>query len=157
MINVLSWTDSGYIRTKIYLNNNFRDSASAPRVESSARSMNKYLKAQVYLSKNLWISCLAIPPSSHAFANFTLSFSALLRNSLPFSLRHKSIIWRVSIPTASRVPAGTSPFLCNGLRPCPVLTWKSSKAALRFSVRCAAAIGWSEPKGQQILYEKINK
>ena len=25
---------------------------------------------------------------------------------------------------------------------------------MRFSVRCAAAIGWSEPKGQQILRKK---
>ena len=115
--------------------------------------MNPFIaqKAQVYLCKNFRISCLAVPSSSHAFANFTLSFSALLLSSWPFSLRHESIICRASIPTASRVPAGTSPFLCRGLRPCPVLTWKSSKATLRFSVRCAAAIGWSEPKGQQIL------
>jgi hypothetical protein len=55
---------------------------------------------------------------------------------------------------ASLVPAAASPFLCKGLRPSPVLTWKSSKATLRFSVRCAAAIGWSEPNGQQILNEK---
>ena len=55
---------------------------------------------------------------------------------------------------ASRDPAATSPFLCKGLRPFPVLTWMSSKATFRFSVRCAAAIGWSEPKGQQILNEK---
>ena len=113
------------------------------------------LKTQVYLCKNLRISCLAGPSSSHAFANFTLSFSALFLSSWPFSPRHKSIIRRASIPMASRVPAGTSPFLCKGLRPCPVLTWKSSKATLRFSVRCAAAIGWSEPKGQQILPKKV--
>ena len=119
--------------------------------------MNPFMSQslRVYLCKKLRISCLAMPSSSHAFANLTLSFSALLLSSWPFSLRHKSIICRASIPTASRVPAGTSPFLCKGLRPSPVLIWKSSKATLRFSVRCAAAIGWSEPKGQQILRKKV--
>ena len=108
-------------------------------------------KAQVYLYKKLRISCLAIPSSSHACANSTLNFSALVLSSCPFSPRHKSIICRTSIPTASRVPSGTSPFLCRGLRPSPVLTWKNSNATLRFSVTCTAAAGWSELKGQQIL------
>jgi hypothetical protein len=97
------------------------------------------------------ISCLAIPSSSHVCANFTLSRSALFLISCPFSLRHKSIVCRISIPTASRVPSATSPFLARGLRPSPVLTWKSSKATLRFSVRCTAAAGWSALMGQQIL------
>ena len=96
---------------------------------------------QVYLCKNLRISCLASPSSSHAFANSTLIFSALLLISCPFSLRHRSIVCRTSIPTASRDPAGVSPFLCKGLRPSPLLTWKSSKAAWRFSVTCTAATG----------------
>ena len=99
----------------------------------------------------LRISCLAIPSSSHAFANFSLSFSALLLITCPLSLRHRSIVCLISIPTASRVPSATNPFLARGLRPFPVLTWKSSKATLRFSVRCAAAAGWSTEKGQQIL------
>ena len=111
-------------------------------------------KTQVYLSKNLRISCLAIPSSSHVCANFILSCSAFLLISSPFSLRHRSTVCRISIPTASRVPSAVSPFLAlaRGLRPfSPVLTWKSSKATLRFSVRCAAAAGWSAAKGQQIL------
>ena len=110
------------------------------------------LKIQVYLCKNLRISCLAIPSSSHVCANFILNCSAFLLISSPFSLRHRSIVCRISIPTASRVPSAASPFLARGLRPSPpVLTWKSSKATLRFSVRCAAAAGWSAEKGQQIL------
>ena len=109
-------------------------------------------KFQVYLCKKLRISCLAAPSSSHAFLIFTLSFSTLLLNSCPFSLRHRSIVCFISIPTAWRVPSSASPFLATGpLRPCPVLTWKSSKATLRFSVMCAAATGWSKLKGQQIL------
>jgi hypothetical protein len=108
-------------------------------------------QVQAYLRKNLRISCLAAPSSSHAFANSTFSFSALLLTSCPFSLRHRSIVCRTSIPTASRVPVGISPFLCRGLRPSPLLTWKSSKAAWRFSVTCEAAAGWSPRIGQQIL------
>ena len=92
-----------------------------------------------------------MPSSSHDFANFILSFSALLLITCPLSLRHRSIVCRISTPTASRVPSATSPFLARGLRPFPVLTWKSSKATLRFSVRCAAAAGWSTENGQQIL------
>ena len=110
-----------------------------------------HLKSQVYLCKNLRISCLAFPFSSHVCANFTLSCLALFLISCPFSLRHRSIVCRSSIPTASRVPFATIPFLATGLRPPPVLTWKSSKATLRFSVRCAAATGWSAEMGQQIL------
>ena len=106
---------------------------------------------QAYLCKNLRISCLAAPSSSHAFANSTFNFSAFILTSSPFSLRHRSIVCRISIPTASRVPAGVSPFLCRVLRPSPLLTWKSSKAAWRFSVTCAAAAGWSEIIGQHIL------
>ena len=109
----------------------------------------------VYLCKNLRTSCLAMPSSSQAFAYFTLNFSALRLISCPFSSRHKSIVCRISIPTASRVPFGVSPFLCMGLRPSPVLTWKSSKATLRFSERCTAAVGWSAAKGQQILRKKV--
>ena len=116
--------------------------------------IRSHLKTQVYLSKNLRISCLAIPSSSHVCANFILNGSAFLLISSPFSLRHRSIVCRISIPTASRVPSATSPFLAlaRGLRPfSPVLTWKSSKATLRFSVICAAPVGWSAAKGQQIL------
>ena len=80
-------------------------------------------KAEVYLCKTLRISCRAVPSSSHAFANFTLSCSAFLLISCPFSLRHRSIVCRISIPTASRVPSAVSPFLASGLRPSPVLTW----------------------------------
>ena len=92
-----------------------------------------------------------MPSPSHAFAKFILNCSAFLLSSCPFSPRHRSIVCRSSTPTASRVPWGTSPLLCMGLRPSPVLTWTSSKATLRFSVRCAAAAGWSASKGQQIL------
>ena len=104
-------------------------------------------RVQAYLSINLRISCLAAPSSSHAFANSTFNFSALLLISCPFSLRHRSIVCRTSIPTASRDPAGVSPFLYKGLRPSPVLTWKSSKPAWRFSVMCTAANGWSPMNG----------
>jgi hypothetical protein len=113
-------------------------------------------KVQAYFCKNLRISFLAGPSSSHAFANFTFNFSTLLLISSPFSPRHWSIVCRTSIPTASRVPAGVSPFLCRGLRPSPLLTWKSSKPARRFSVTCAAAIGWSPTTGQKILQKKVN-
>ena len=112
---------------------------------------NPLRQVQAYLCKNLRISSLAAPSSSHAFENSTFNFSALFLTSCPFSLRHRSIVCRTSIPTASRVPTGVSPFLCRGLRPSPLLTWKSSKAAWRFSVRCAAAAGWSPRSGQQIL------
>ena len=114
----------------------------------------KPIKAQVYLCKILRISCLAIPFSSHVWANFTLSCLALLFIFCPFSPRHRSIVCRNSMPTASRVPFAAIPFLATGLRPPPVLTWKSSKATLRFSVRCAAAAGWSAEMGQQILRER---
>ena len=106
--------------------------------------------------RNLRISCLAAPSSSHAFANCTFKFSALLLISCPFSLRHRSIVCRTSMPTASRVPAGVIPFLCRGLRPCPLLTWKSSNPAWRFSVTCAAATGWSPISGKKILQKKVN-
>ena len=111
-------------------------------------------QVQAYLCKNLRISCLAAPSSSHALANFTFSSSALLLITCPFSLRHRSIACRTSIPTALRVPAGVSPFLCRGLRPFPLLTWKSSKPAWRFSVTCTAATGWSAIRGQTILPKK---
>ena len=127
----------------------FHRAADYAGITSPARSFHS--KAEVYLCKNLRISCLAVPSSPHAFANFSLSSSALLLITRPFSLRHKSIVCRISIPTASRVPSAASPFLARGLRPFPVLTWKSSKATLRFSVRCAAAAGWSAVMGQQIL------
>ena len=137
----------------------------------------KKKKAQarvVYLCKKLRISCLATPSSSHAFSISTFTFSTLLLSSSPFSLRHRSMVCFISIPTAWRhVPSGSSgalaaaaaaaaasssPFLATGpLRPCPVLTWKSSKATLRFSVTCAAATGWSKLKGQQILYTHKKK
>ena len=107
------------------------------------------------MRKNLRISSPAVP-SFHAFANSSLNFSALLLISFPFSPRHRSIVCRISMPTASRVPSGVSPFLCMGLRPSPLLTWKSSKATLRFSVTCAAAAGWSVAIGQQILRKKVN-
>ena len=103
---------------------------------------------QAYICKNLRISCLAAPFSSHAFANSTFNFSALLLTSCPFSLRHKSIVCRTSIPTASRVPVGVSPFLYSGLSPSSLLTWKSSKPAWRFSATCTAATGWSARRGQ---------
>ena len=110
------------------------------------------LKIQAYLCKNLRISCLAIPSSSHVCANFTLNCSALLLISCPFSLRHRSMVCRISMPTASRVPSAARPFLARGLRPLsPVLTWKSSKATLRFSEICADTAGWSAVIGQQIL------
>ena len=102
---------------------------SNPNDESSDSS-----QVQAYLHKNLRVSCLAAPSSSHAFANITFNFSALLLISCPFSLRHRSIVCRISIPTASRDPVGVSPFLCRVLRPSPVLIWKSSKPAWRFSV-----------------------
>ena len=108
----------------------------------------------MYLCKNLRISCLAAPSSSHDFANSTFNFSALLLTSCPFSLRHKSMVCRTSIPTASRDPTGVIPFLCRALRPSPLLTWKSSKLAWRFSVTCAAAIGWSPTSGKKILQKK---
>jgi hypothetical protein len=114
------------------------------------------LSSSIYLCKNLRISCLAAPSSSHAFANFTFNFSALLLISCPFSLRHRSIVCRTSIPTASRDPAGVIPFLYRGLRPSPLLTWKSSKPAWRFSVTCAAAAGWSPKIGKRILQNKVN-
>ena len=108
-------------------------------------------EVQTYLCKKLRISCLAIPSSSHAFANFTFNFSALLLIPCPFSLRHRSIVCRTSKPTASRVPVGVSPFLCRGLRPSPLLTWKSSKPAWRFSAICTAVNDWSPISGQTIL------
>ena len=108
----------------------------------------------MYLCKNLRISCLAAPSSSHDFANSTFNFSALPLTSCPFSLRHKSMVCRTSIPTASRDPTGVIPFLCRALRPSPLLTWKSSKLAWRFSVTCAAAIGWSPTSGKKILQKK---
>ena len=109
---------------------------------------------EVYLCKNLRNSCLAIPSSSHACANFTLSCSALHLISCPFSPRQRSITCRISIPTASRVPSGATPFLARGLRMCPVLTWKNSKATLRLSERYAAFKGWSAATGQQILRKR---
>ena len=111
---------------------------------------------QAYLFKNLRISCLAAPASSHDFANFTFNFSALPLISCPFSLRHRSIVSLTSIPTASRDPAGVSPFRCRGLRPSPLLIWKSSKPAWRFSATCAAAIGWSPRIGKKILQKEVN-
>ena len=112
-------------------------------------------KFQVYLCKKLRISCLAALSSSHALLIFTLNSSALLLSSCPFSLRHRSIVCRISIPTAWRVPSSVTPFLATGpSRPCPVLTWKSSKAACRFSVTCAALNGWSTESGKKILQKK---
>ena len=117
-------------------------------------NLNYWIQS-VYFSKNLRISCQPFPSSSHVSTNFTLNFSALFLFSCPFSLRHKSIIRLISIPTASRVPSAAIPFLARGLRPFPpVLTWKSSKATLRFSVKCAAELGWSATMGQQILRKR---
>ena len=108
-------------------------------------------KVPEYLCINLRISCLAAPSSSHSFANCTFNFSTLLLISFPLSLRHRSIASRTSIPTASRDPAGVSPFLCKVLSPSPLLTWNSSKPAWRFSVMCAALAGWSPTSGKKIL------
>ena len=73
-------------------------------------------------SKNLRIFWRATLSSSHAFLNFTFDFSALvLLFFCPFSLRHKSMVCRTSIPTALRDPAGVRPFLYMGLRPSPLL------------------------------------
>ena len=120
---------------------------------SKALQCHRITCSLIYLCTKSRISCLATPSSSHALANFTLIVSAFFLNSCPFSLRHKSIVCRISIPTASRVPFGVSPFLWMRCRPSPVLTWNSSKATWRFSVACAAAAGWSEQKGQQILWK----
>ena len=118
-----------------------------------------FYKVPEYLCINLRISCLAAPSSSHSFANCTFNFSALLLISFPLSLRHRSIASRTSIPTASRDPAGVSPFLCKVLSPSPLLTWNSSKPAWRFSVMCAALAGWSPTSGKKILQKngKITK
>ena len=127
------------------------DTASAPTtsiyLETILSLISPDSRVQAYICINLRISCLAAPSSSHAFANSTFNFSALLLISFPFSPLHRSIVSRTSIPTASREPTGVIPFLYMGLRPSPVLTWKSSIPAWRFSMMCTAANGWSPMKG----------
>ena len=52
-------------------------------------------------------------------------------------------------PSALTCPFYSKSVPGKNLRPSLVLTWKSSKATLTFSVRCAAAAGWSAKMGQQ--------
>ena len=60
-------------------------------------TMNR--SSSIFEQKITHLLSVASPSFSHAFANFTLNLSALLLSSCPFSLRHRSITFRISIPT----------------------------------------------------------